>query len=103
KSKDALEIPSDYPLRLDDETGHEQNNLEIMELEDWPLLYEVFMDNQDSEALVLLGRAWWGSDLPYRYAEVVMPTKLDYLKRAADCFRTALEMRDAAAEDDPAA
>jgi hypothetical protein len=92
KSSDALGIVSDYPL------GGEKDNMEI---EDWPLLYEVFKARRDIEAIVALGRAWWESDLPFRYAETGLPTKLDYLKRAADCFRTALAMRDASTQDDP--
>jgi hypothetical protein len=92
KSGDALGIVSDYPL------GGEKDNMEI---EDWPLLYEVFKDKRDIEALIVLGRAWGDSDLPFKYAEVGMPTKLDYLKRTADCFRTALEIRDTSTEDDP--
>ena len=92
KSRDALSSVSDYPL------GGEQHN---MEMEDWPLLYEVFKQQMDSEAIVALGSAWWNSDLPFRAGEAGWPTKLDYLKRAAACFRTVLALRSAQPPDDP--
>jgi hypothetical protein len=92
KSRDALSSVSDYPL------GGEQHN---MEMEDWPLLYEVFKQQMDSEAIVALGSAWWNSDLPFRAGEAGWPAKLDYLKRAAACFRTVLALRSAQPPDDP--
>jgi hypothetical protein len=80
-SDDVLDIVSDYPL----------GGKDIMEVEDWPLLHEVFKDRHDAEALVALGVAWKDSRLPL--LNLGAPSNLDNLVRAADCFRTALEIQ----------
>jgi hypothetical protein len=90
-SGDTLTIVSDYPL---------QGDTDIMEIEDWPLLFEVFSDKKDVEAIIALGRAWWESALPYRYTESGAPTKRDYLMRAAECFRMALQIHDTSGSGD---
>jgi hypothetical protein len=80
-SDDVLDIVSDYPL----------GGKDIMELEDWPLLHEVFKEMHDAAALVALGVAWKDSRLPLLNPGA--PSNLDNLVRSADCFRTALEIQ----------
>jgi hypothetical protein len=74
----------DYPLRGSTDA--------LMEMEDWPELYQVFKETGDAEAMVALGQAWSSSQLPRRNFPNG-PTKLEYTARAADCFRSALDMR----------
>lgn len=108
RDRDVLKSVGDYPLNdyplssEDSDIEADERALPYMEIEDWPLLYEIFKEKRDDEALVTLGIAWWNSLLPFRPDETSgLPTKLDYLNRAADCFRTALDIRAASPAGDP--
>jgi hypothetical protein len=82
-SDEVLKDVVDYPLY--------GNNL-LMEVEDWPGLFQVFKATSDAEAMVALGQAWSNSPLP-RQSFPNPPTKMEYLMQAAECFRTALDVQ----------
>jgi len=91
-SSDVLDLVSDHTF----------GDKDVMQVEDWPQLYHVLQDTRDAEAMVALGLAWRDSPLPL--IDPSAPTKLDNLKWAADCFRTALAIRSSGdKEADPPA
>jgi hypothetical protein len=85
---DAIESVSDYPFGLSKEDARDW-----LEIEDWPLLNQVLEETHDADALVALGDAWTASPLPLRLAAAEAPSGQTYLERAAECYRTALEVQ----------
>jgi len=73
-------IVRDYPMNGD---------IANMEIEDWSLLYQALRQIEDGEALLALGAALRDSQLYVRDDQAL--SKRDYLRRAADCYRAALE------------